>query len=119
MNIREIALCAVLFQALGIGVACANASGTGTITLIGGTLASASHPSSVYFGISPAPSGRAACNTHDNYQFVFDPGTPDGRTLYAALLAVQASGKSIRVQGTGTCILGQPMEGVLYWNFAP
>lgn len=119
MNIRKIALSMLILQTLGNGVAVASASANGTITLIGGMVADASLPASIYFGISPSPSGRAACNTHNTYQFVFDPSTPDGRALYAALLTVQASGKSIRVQGTGTCILGQPMEGVLYWNFAP
>lgn len=119
MGNPKIALGTLILLMLDSGTAYASASANGTITLIGGMVADASHPASIYFGISPAPAGRATCNTHNNYQFVFDPSTPDGKALYAALLAVQASGKSIRVQGTGTCILGQPMEGVLYWNFAP
>jgi hypothetical protein len=107
------------FLLLGTGLAHANASGSGTITLIGGIFPNASYYGAIYFGISPVPTGRAACNSNNYYQFVFDPTTPEGKALYAALLAVQASGKQIYVYGTGTCVLNQPMEGVSFWNFVP
>jgi hypothetical protein len=103
---------------LSSGIAHANGSGTGTITFIGGMLPNPSYPASIYVGISPAPINRPACSNNGSYHFVFDPSTAEGKALYAALLSVQASGKQIYIYGTGTCALGQPMEGVSFWNFA-
>src|SRR5581483_5333288 len=87
----------------------AAASGAGTVSYIGGEFQSPNYPSSVYFGITPAPINREACNNNSSYQFVFDPSTPDGKTLYAALMMAISTGRSIYIYGTGTCVLGQPM----------
>jgi hypothetical protein len=76
-------------------------------------------PPSLYFGITPPPTQRASCSTLPQYQFVFDPTTPQGKTLYAAILMARALGKQINVYGTGTCEYGQPMEGVFYWSVDP
>ncbi len=92
----------------------AGANGNGKITQIGGQVEA---PSSIYFGIDPVPSGRASCNTGNDYQFVIDPSTPEGKAMYSALLTASSTGKNIIVQGTGNCDLGQPMETVSYWVF--
>lgn len=94
----------------------ANALGGGVVVRVGGVFGS---PSSVYFAILPVPTGRAACNSNASYQFVFDPSTSEGKALYSALLTAKATGTNILVYGTGTCILGQAMEGVSYWILDP
>ncbi|MEK6747717.1 MAG: hypothetical protein AABY83_00740 [Pseudomonadota bacterium] len=99
----------------------ANASGEGVVTYISGNFGGVnpSYPSSVYFGISPAPVTRAECNTNGTYQFVFDPNTADGKALHSALLTAQTTSRKVTIQGTGACVLGQPMEGIAYWILLP
>lgn len=99
------------------GSAWANGSGTGTVTVIGGQFADGSYPASVYFGISPAPTGRPGCSTSGSYHFVFDPSTAQGKALYAALLVAKANNTPINIYGTGTCGFNQPMEQVVFWKF--
>jgi hypothetical protein len=53
----------------------AAAYGMGKITQIGGQ---GSGANIVYFGLTPAPVGRAGCNTHSTYQFIIDISTADG-----------------------------------------
>jgi len=94
----------------------AGAIGSGKVEMIGGQ----PHGQvSVYFGINPPPTNKAPCNTHSNYHFVFDPTTDGGKALYSMLLTAEASDKTIRVNGTGNCILGLPMEEVNYWIMNP
>src|SRR5215831_18653833 len=87
----------------------ANGYGNGTVVRIAGQMGSVlpNLPASIYFALSPAPTGQPACVNASSYQFVFDPTTSDGKALYAALLTAKATGKSISVYGTGTCTLGQ------------
>jgi len=92
----------------------AGASGVGSVAKIGGQVTG---QATLYFGILPVPVGRAACNTNNTYQFVFDPATDAGRALYSALLSAKATGKRIRVVGTGSCGYSQPMETVSYWIY--
>jgi hypothetical protein len=95
------------------------ASGSGTVSYIGGMFQSPSYPRSVYFGITPAPINRESCNNNSSYQFVFDPSTDDGKALYAALMMAISTGRQIYVYGTGSCVLGQAMEGVSFWSMVP
>ena len=94
----------------------AGAIGSGKITQIGGQLPG---QSAIYFGINPAPSSRAACSTNNDYHFVIDPTTEAGKVLYSMLLTAKSTNKTIVVNGTGNCILGQPMEAVNYWIMQP
>lgn len=92
----------------------AGAEGGGKITALGSNTVSG-YPTAVYFGITPVPAGRASCNTNAAYQFVFDPTTPAGKVLYAAILLAEAEDRTLTVGGTGVCELGHSMEGVSYW----
>lgn len=98
------------------GSAKAAALGTGQITQMGGQ---GFGPNWVYFGISPAPVGKASCNTYGYYQFILDISTADGKALYSTLLAAKAAGLAVTVQGTGNCPSGVPVETVSYWILAP
>jgi hypothetical protein len=98
------------------GLHATNALGSGTITSIGSSF---SNPSLVYFGISPTPQAKAGCSTHSTYQFEFDSTVPEGKILYAAILAAKVSGSTILVYGSGTCLPGQQMEGIGYWIIDP
>jgi len=98
------------------GVANAAAYGAGQVIQIGGQ---GLGPNLVYFGISPAPTNRASCNSHSDYQFVIDISSADGRALYSALIMIRASGLTIAVKGTGNCPTGISMETVSYWVVQP
>ena len=105
---------------VAVGSVChAVASGSGTVSYIGGNFQNPNYPSSVYFGITPTPINRESCNNNAYYQFVFDPNTADGKTLYATLMLAISTGRQIYIYGTGTCVLGQPMEGVSFWSMLP
>lgn len=108
MNLNKKMFSAAL-MVIGSGAAFSAGFGDGKITLIGGD------SSSVYFGINPPPINKASCSNNADYQFVLDPTTDGGRALYSALLTAKTTNKNVRVHGTGSCILGQAMEGVSYW----
>lgn len=93
-----------------------SATATGEIRIIGGQVTG---QATVYFGVSPAPTAKAACSTNNDYQFVIDPATDAGKALYSAILMAKSTNKKITVKGTGNCGFGQPMETVSYWFLLP
>lgn len=94
----------------------ASAYGVGTITAIGGM---GFGTNTVYFGISPAPTGRAGCNSHANYQFIIDISTDSGKALYSMILSASATNTPVAIQGAGTCPSGTTAESVSYWVLNP
>ena len=117
MRISKILRCAaVILATTGSSLSFGNANGAGKVSVIGGKVAGGT---SLYFGITPEPTNRAACSTDSGYHFVLDPSTPEGQALYSAILMAASTKTQIYVTGTGTCDLGQPMEGVQYWSVVP
>ncbi len=85
---------------------------TGKITRIGGVV---SGSPAIYFGLDQEPNNRPGCSSHNIYYYVLDPNTEEGKSLYSLLLYAKSAGHKIAVNGTGSCILNQPMESVSFW----
>jgi hypothetical protein len=95
----------------------AAAHGTGKVSQVGGQ---AFGTNIIYFALTPAPTNRASCNTHETYQFMLDVSTTDGKVLYSTLLMAIAAGTNVTILGTGNCGGPSiPLETVSWWYLSP
>jgi hypothetical protein len=72
--------------------------------------------SCVFLALEGTVTGKAACSTNSYWHFVVNLNTPSGKSTLAQLLAAQATGQLINVNGSNSC--GQSPSGVtedLYW----
>lgn len=72
---------------------------TGTVT----NLIVRDHDALVYVHLSGTPSGRPACAAGTVYWIIPDETTDTGKRMYASLLAAQMAGRTVIIQGKGTC----------------
>lgn len=70
----------------------------------------------VHIWLPTPPENKPACSTNVNgYYFSFDSSTKIGEKLFSALLAVQRSGTSVFLVGTGSCTLLNKQIEDLSW----
>jgi hypothetical protein len=58
----------------------------------------------IYVHVGGTVSGRPSCATSSTYFMVRDENSNTGKGQFATLLAAKIAGKTIRVQGSNTCL---------------
>ena len=63
--------------------------------------------------VEGAPAGRAACAANQDYYMIADEHSDAGKAQMAILLSAYMSGKSVAIEGTGTCTRWVDGEDIL------
>ena len=63
--------------------------------------------------VEGVPTGRAACAINHNYYMIADEHSDAGKAQMAILLSAYMSGKSVAIEGTGTCTRWVDGEDIL------
>lgn len=63
--------------------------------------------------VEGVPTGRAACAANHDYYMIADEHSDAGKAQMAILLSAYMSGKSVAVEGTGTCTRWADGEDIL------
>jgi hypothetical protein len=68
----------------------------------------------VYVHLSGTPTGRPACASTSTYWIIPNETNDSGKRLYALLLAAKASGQTVTIVGTNTCVRWHDGEDINY-----
>ena len=84
------------------------------VTKITGILVGPAYGDKVFLTINPIPDDRVACNTNNEYTYVFNASTESGKIYLSVALAAHMAGKNVWLKGDDYCSIHTTVENLAH-----